>query len=144
MAKTTGYKIDFTSNTIIMNYTFAKKANEYGSAEYELLKNIRADFPEINVVVQKGREQKKANKNKRLTYDNMRSYLTGKGDAEGLAKLDKVIMLSAPQKSPYKYVSDWFRKKYPDYKDISVKQKDQKIENDLVGENESDSKLKVA
>lgn len=40
-----GYKINFANNTITVNYTFKKASEEYGTAEYELLKNILADFP---------------------------------------------------------------------------------------------------
>ena len=32
--KITGYKIDFTTNTITMNYTFAAAAEQYGTPEY--------------------------------------------------------------------------------------------------------------
>lgn len=40
-----GYKINFANNTITVNYTFKKASEEYGTAEYEILKNILADFP---------------------------------------------------------------------------------------------------
>lgn len=114
-----GYKIDFTTNTVIMNCTFAKKANEYGSDEYNILKGIREDFPQISVVVKKGREQKKANKNKRLTYDNMRSYISALKDSDELLKaFEGVVSLSVTQKSPYKYVSDWFKAQFPKYKEL--------------------------
>lgn len=114
-----GYKIDFTTNTVIMNCTFAKKANEYGSDEYNILKGIREDFPQISVVVKKGREQKKANKNKRLTYDNMRSYIGALKNSEELMKaFEGVVALSTTQKSPYKFVSDWFKKQFPKYQEM--------------------------
>lgn len=116
-----GYKIDFTTNTVIMNCTFAKKANEYGSDEYNILKGIREDFPQISVVVKKGREQKKANKNKRLTYDNMRSYISVLDNSDELLDaFEGVIALSAAQKSPYKFVSDWFKDQFPKYKEMPV------------------------
>ncbi len=35
-----GYKINFANNTITVNYTFKKASEEYGTAEYEILKNI--------------------------------------------------------------------------------------------------------
>ena len=114
-----GYKIDFTTNTVIMNCTFAIKANEYGSKEYGILKGIREDFPQINVVVKKGREQKKANVNKRLTYDNMRSYISVLDNSEELLEaFDGVVALSVAQKSPYKFVADWFKSQFPNYKEI--------------------------
>ena len=116
-----GYKIDFTTNTVIMNCTFAKKANEYGSDEYNILKGIREDFPQISVVVKKGRDQKKANINKRLTYDNMRSYISVLDNSdEMLSAFEGVIALSATQKSPYKFVSDWFKHQFRKYKEIPV------------------------
>lgn len=44
-----GYKINFANNTITVNYTFKKASEEYGTAEYELLKNILADFPTMTI-----------------------------------------------------------------------------------------------
>ena len=32
-----GYKIDFTTNTVVMNYKFAEASEKYGSPEYRLL-----------------------------------------------------------------------------------------------------------
>lgn len=55
-----GYKINFTNNTITVNYTFKKASEEYGTAEYELLKNILADFPTMTIIVKSGREKKTA------------------------------------------------------------------------------------
>lgn len=114
-----GYKIDFTKNTITMNYTFAKSANEYGSAEYELLTKVLADFPTMKVIVKSGRVQKTARKNKGLTYKNMESHIRAYSNSDELLKMfDKVIEMSATAKSPYKYVRDWFEAQFPNYKDI--------------------------
>ena len=52
-----GYKINFANNTITVNYTFKKASEEYGTAEYELLKNILADFPTMTIIVKSGREK---------------------------------------------------------------------------------------
>ena len=57
-----GYKINFANNTITVNYTFKKASEEYGTAEYELLKNILADFPTMTIIVKSGREKKTASK----------------------------------------------------------------------------------
>lgn len=53
-----GYKINFANNTITVNYTFKKASEEYGTAEYELLKNILADFPTMTIIVKSGREKR--------------------------------------------------------------------------------------
>lgn len=114
-----GYKIDFRTNTIIMNYTFAAAAEEYGTAEYNLLRNILADFPQMKREVQKGRNQKSPNKNKNLTYENMEKYIKAHADAEELLKIfETVKLMSKTQSSPYKFVKDWFVKQFPNYKVI--------------------------
>ena len=51
-----GYTINYSTNTIIMNYKFAKSAQDYGSAEYQLLTKIKADFPTMKVSVIAGRK----------------------------------------------------------------------------------------
>lgn len=70
-----GYKIDFTSGTIIVNYKFAEASEKYGSPEYRLLQTIKKDFPDFQVSVKSGREQKTTRYNKRLTYKNMEKYI---------------------------------------------------------------------
>ena len=111
-----GYKLDFTTNTMIINYTFDAASNEYGSPEYELLKSIRADFPNMKIVVKSGREKKTANKNKRLTYENMKKHISVYANAdELLAVFESVEIASKSVASPYKYVCDWFQAQFPDY-----------------------------
>lgn len=63
---TKGYKIDFSSNTLIMNYKFHSASQEYGTTENKLVKKILKDFPTLTVIVKAGREVKTPNKNKRL------------------------------------------------------------------------------
>lgn len=113
----TGYKIDFTHNTLTMNYKFAHSAlNDYGSPENLRMKDILHDFPQLRVIVKAGREVKTTNKNKRLTYDNMRKYILTFNNADELLNtFDTVINRSKPLASPYAYVSDWFRAQFPDY-----------------------------
>ena len=51
---TKGYKIDFTSNTLVMNYKFHAASQEYGTPENKLVKEILNDFPALIVVVKAG------------------------------------------------------------------------------------------
>lgn len=44
-----GYEIDFTTNTLYMNFKFAVASTEYGTPEYKLLQNIRKDLPNIKI-----------------------------------------------------------------------------------------------
>lgn len=105
-----GYKLDFVNNVLVMNYTFAAAAGRYGTPENNLLRKIQRDFPSLTVVEKSGRQQKTPKKNKRLTYENIEKHLSGYGNsAELLAKYKEVKAASVTAKSPYKYVSDWFK-----------------------------------
>ena len=117
----TGYKIDYANQTITLNYKFNKAAQIYHSAEYNLLQELEHDFPHFKVIVQSGRVQKETNKNKRLTYGNMETYIsTYENSKELLAMFETVKMMSKPLASPYKYVRDWFEAQFPNYKKAPV------------------------
>lgn len=112
-----GYRIDFTTNTLVMNYKFDAQARKYGTAEYKLVKEILADFPTLERVVQAGREVKTTNKKKRLTYANMEKHIRVYENSDELLNIfEAVKLLSLTVASPYKFVSDWFVAQFPDYK----------------------------
>lgn len=116
--KLKGYKIDFATNTLIMNYKFHAAAQEYGTEEYKMVKLIQADFPDIAVVVKAGREQKKPQARKRMTYANMKKYIEQYDNAKELLKRFEVVKkTSAMVANPYKYVADWFIDQFPNYKE---------------------------
>ena len=114
--KLSGYKINFVTNTLTMNYKFYAASQEYGTEENKLVKEILNDFPSLSVVVKAGREVKTPNKNKRLTYANMKKHIAAyENSAELLDVFDTVEALSKAAASPYKFVSDWFVAQFPDY-----------------------------
>lgn len=119
-----GYKIDFCTNTLIMNYKFANAAlNDYGSPEYERMKSILADFPNMQVIVKAGRKVTTTRPNKRLTYANMETYIKAYDNATELLEVFETVKnLSKPLASPYKYVVDWFTAQFPNYNKISFPQ----------------------
>ena len=45
--------LDFSKNTINMTESFSKKAENYGSTEYNMLQNALKDFPKFEIVVTK-------------------------------------------------------------------------------------------
>lgn len=119
--KIRGYEIDFTTNTLYMNYKFAEASGEYGTPEYKLLQKIRKDLPDIKVVKRAGRNAKTCNANKRLTYKNMQDYIMAQDDYEPLLAsfmLAKIESKCAP--SPYAFVRDWFVKQFPNYQESKV------------------------
>ena len=126
-----GYKIDFVKNTLTLNYKFADAAfNDYGSPEYERMKAILADFPQLKVIVEAGRKITTTRETKRLTYKNMETYMEQFDNSEELLTMfSKVKKMSKPLASPYKYVSDWFEAQFPDFRDCpSLEAKDAEVE----------------
>ena len=113
-----GYKINFATDTITMNYKFTAAARQYGTPEYNILKAIKADFPYLKEVVEAGRKVKSVRPNKRLTYENMEQHIAAYENAkELLATFERVKALSKPMKSPYCYVREWFLLQFPNYKE---------------------------
>lgn len=116
-----GYKIMFADNTVIMNKKFAAAAAKYGTKENRIICNIRHDFPGMAEIVVSGREQTTAHANYRLTYENMEKYIRVYENAdELLAVFETVKAASVALASPYKYVCDWFKAQFPEYKQSVV------------------------
>ena len=115
---TNGCKIDFTNNTLVMNYKFYAASQEYETRENTLVKQILNDFPSLTVVVKAGREVKTTRPNKRLTYENMEKHIWCYPNAEELlVAFEMAKIKSKVVASPYAYVVDWFRAQFPNYKD---------------------------
>lgn len=112
-----GYKIAFATNTVVMNYKFAAAAAQYGTKENRIIRNIRHDFPGMAEIVVSGRERKSAAANTRLSYTNMEIHISAYENAAELLEVFKTVKaLSKTCASPYKYVGDWFKAQFPDYR----------------------------
>ena len=119
--KVKGYKLDFTTGTLTLNYKFNKALSDYGSPEYNRYQAIMADFPHLKVIVKAGREITTTRPTKRLSYPNMETYMGTFENAEAL--LDRFAIVQKRSKalaSPYKYVLDWFQDQFPDYKESAI------------------------
>lgn len=116
-----GYTIDFVNRTITMNYKFAAAAGKYGTAEYKMLRNIQADYPDFTKTVKAGRNVTKPNYNKRLTYKNMEIYISTFENAKELTEYFKTVKKKSKVLAyPYKYVLDWFKQQFPKYREITL------------------------
>lgn len=124
-----GYKIDFVKNTITVNYKFAAAINKYGSEAYNIYKDIMKDFPQLKLVVKSGRKQTTPRYNKRFTYENMEKYIvaTCNNADEVLEQFEIVKSKRKIIANPYKYVCDWFKLQFPDYKEVSEAAKIKKV-----------------
>lgn len=127
---TKGYKLDFAHQTITLTAAFAEKANNPGSAEYRLLRQIQHDFPTLEVVRKthatptryKNSDGSTTTRNKHsgLTYERMERFilaLSPKDDTDYLEAFytvrEKAEEMCA---SPYAVVSKWFMRQFPKFR----------------------------
>jgi len=112
-----GYKLDFSTNTLTINYKFHAALSDYGSSEYKRYCAILRDFPNLKVIVEAGRKISSTRPTKRLTYQNMDSYMSCFENADELKAVFAIVQQrSKVIASPYKYVRDWFAAQFPGYK----------------------------
>lgn len=112
------YKIDFVNNTLTMSKAFEEALNNPASQEYKLLKQLCADFPGLTIIRKTRRAPKKAHPTKNLTYKHMEQYMSVfENAADLLAQFEAVKECSKQQPSPYKFVLDWFKVQFPNYKE---------------------------
>ena len=109
-------KINFTANTITISKSFADAASNPNSVECEKLSKLQAAYPGMRIVNKTHRFPSKANVNKGLTYERLERYINlYENAAELIDKYKAVKEIAATQKSPYKFIRDWFMKQFPDY-----------------------------
>ena len=114
----TGYSYDITTNTLTVTADFAKKASQLNTPEYRIVKQYRAEFPDIAI-------QRKTNSashsSKGIKYADMERYMRNCRSAERyLFVFGKVRELSKGQPNPYKYVRTWFDNLFPHYAEQPV------------------------
>lgn len=106
-----GYNFDALSNTLTISASFAKKASKVGTLEYNIINQLRRDYPSLTIQ----KEEKKAGI-KVLNYRTMEEFISLHRNAEDLKKqFERVKKLSHIQPMPYRFVKDWFEKSFPYY-----------------------------
>ena len=122
------YKIDFAANTIIITADFAKAMNDPTSAEYQIVAQVRKDFPEMRIIRKthktpskyqtKTGEQFNCNQFKNLTYKNMETFIMGLPSAE--AYMNEYLFLknyaAEVQTNGYTIIRRWFVAQFPDFR----------------------------
>ncbi|MBE6964858.1 MAG: hypothetical protein E7441_02345 [Ruminococcaceae bacterium] len=125
-------KISHAARKIVMDRTFAKRAENTMSPEYAHLQQVRKDYPEYSVVLRTIKKNHKKNTYRGLTYEYMYDYIsTNKSlspkEKESIAEeLSGMIQISKCQALQYRYpvIKKWFIEKFPEIKkfaEIGVK-----------------------
>ena len=119
------YHIDHINQKVYLTSSFLRAASRLGTPEYNELLALRRELPDYEFKKVEANRKKTTNKNKNLTYANMREHIkavygeTQKAD-EMLKKMERVEALSRIQANPYKYVHDWFVYEFPNYNSVAT------------------------
>ena len=113
--KNVGYYYDMTAATLYMTTEFEKNSNVYGTNEYRMLNRILDRFPNAHLKVYKSKV------NNRITYDMMEAFIRAMPDAvANFAEYKRIKLQSNAHRSAYKFVSEWFKAKFPHYGKLLV------------------------
>ena len=106
-------------NTAIVTKAFQKKASIYGTDEFKLWREYKAQFPDAVMTtkeIKKNPNKKTSTKN--MTYENMALFIKEQDNAVALmAEFKREYNKSKVQANPYRYVLAWFKQKYSDVND---------------------------
>ena len=107
---------------------FEKQARIFGTPEYREWKAYRQDFPSAQMVTKTIKKAKnKKNDAKNRTYEKMAEYISLQDNAEELKKeFEAQKKLSIVQKSPYRFVLNWFLDTFPELKEDEDKKDEAK------------------
>ena len=107
---------------------FAKQARIFGTPEYREWRAFLAENPGTEMVTKTIKKKKdKKNDAKNRTYDKMAEYISLQENADALMKeFEAQKKLSIVQKSPYRFVLNWFLKTFPELKEDEDKKDDKK------------------
>lgn len=118
---------DFTKAYV--SSSFMKKAHVYGTREYKMLSEFRAENPTIEIAVRKA----SAAPNYNLTYTNMEAYIKTKPNAEALlAEFERIKGEAVVQRNRHLYVVNWFKTMFPNYAEAELFQKEEKKTADVI------------
>ena len=111
--KINSYSFDALTNTVTISKDFARKASQLNTSEYKTLLQLRNDNPNLKIVM---RESGKAQNGSGITFKQMEAFIKQCRDSESRIEVyERVKALSRVQRSPYKYVKDWFLTNYANY-----------------------------
>lgn len=112
-----GYKMDFIKCTLTITKEFERRAMDTNSEEYATLTKLRADFPNLRIVMRATPKRKR--NNLKPTYDKMVNYLSCQTNSINLLnQFIEVKERSKSQENPYKFVRDWFLSSFPDFGEL--------------------------
>lgn len=106
------FNFDVFTKTLTISKTFERNAAIYQSTEQKMMKKYMEAYGDALTI----RYYKSRNIHQGLTFEQMENYIGYTREAEeNLKRFQDVKELSKSQKSPYKYIKDWFLQEYSNY-----------------------------
>lgn len=107
---------------------FAKQARIFGTPEYREWRAFLAENPGTEMVTKTIKKKKnKKNDAKNRTYEKMAEYISlQENDEELMKEFEAQKKLSIVQKSPYRFVLNWFLDTFPELKEDEDKKDEDK------------------
>ena len=116
-------KVNHINNTITVTKAFMKKAENFGSAEYKQMMEIKSDevLRSYKIIVRSIKKNPEKESYRNLTYKNMETYISTLNlKTIYMAEYEVAKKRSKIQKSPYKYMVKWFVETFPNYKEADI------------------------
>lgn len=119
-----GIRVDFISNSIIVTQAFLDAAAVVGTEEYNELRDVRKENPNMKIVRRSIRGNKENHKSKGLTYAYMRNFIKVM-DSDNRVTFEDTIdyfqdMYNGNNAKTYVAVRDWFLENYPRHAEMIV------------------------
>ena len=106
------FNFDVFTKTLTISQTFERNAAIYQSTEQKMMKKYMEAYGDALTI----RYYKPRNIHQGLTFGQMENYIGYTRETEeNLKRFQDVEELSKSQKSPYKYIKDWFLQEYSNY-----------------------------
>ena len=110
-------KVDSTHSRLVMDRTFAKKAETVGSDEYIILQSARRDYPTYTVVRREIKRNSSKESYRGLTYEYMENYIDAHENADALRKeYDELKLLAECHSIRFPNIKAWFLRSFPEVK----------------------------
>ena len=116
---TKNFKINSVAKTISTTKAFAKRANVFGTAEYNIMKKLQSDFPTYSINNEKIKVKVTKETHKGLKFKHMEFYIKALSDnpQSDLAEFESVKKEFQGEKCKYGKVKQWFLERFDNYKD---------------------------
>ena len=118
----------------LVTKAFAKQARIFGTPEYKLWKQFVAENEGAEMEIRTVNKNTQSDKYcKNLTYKNMREHIEtfekDKEEKKLMEEFETILIRSKVQVNPYKYVVNWFKATFPNYKEIQKSFDNENVEN---------------